>query len=187
MLSLYPKTGLQCLASGSANDPPFPHSSPSSCFTAAVADELAKQDGRKTVSVNDVMGGLRLMEFPDDIAEEVRKELKAFRNTESAKKAAALGRKEANAANASGDVGAGADEEEEDDEDEEDEATREMRADEGEREVVDTQPLDLPPARPGGEADVDEEDEDTEQRMVAEGVEDEDENEDEDEDMAERP
>lgn len=123
-------------------------------FAAAVSDELAKQNARKTISVSDVLEGLGLMDFPEDIRSEVKSHLKAFRQSQSDKKAGKAVKGDA--------AGAGGEDDEDEDEEEGDAETQETT----------TRPdtVEEPPAKPTGEQDVDEEDEDTEQRMVEEGA-----------------
>lgn len=137
-------------------------------LAAAVSDELAKQNTRKTVSVSDVIEGLGLMEFPEDIRAEVKANLKVFRQLEADKKAAAGSKSAGGAADAStADAG---------DDDEEDPADDDEQQDESERQVQSATTAaggeEQPVARPADEKDVDEEDEDTEQKMVGEGAQD---------------
>lgn len=154
-------------------------------YLAAVADELAKQSSRKTISAADVIEGLGLMEFPEEIRTQLRKEVKEFRSLEQAKKKKA----QASAAGEGGGAaetitapGAGEEDDEDDegDEDAGDNAGMATREEEGQAGLDKDADLEQPPARPQGELDVDEEDEDREERMVAEGAE---EGDEEDEEM----
>ncbi|CAO1617779.1 unnamed protein product [Parajaminaea phylloscopi] len=167
-------------------------------YLAAVSDELAKQANRKSITPTDVVEGLSLMEFPESVRTQLKKEIREFRDIEGKKKNAASARKAAasNAADASATVApaaAGADEEEEGDEDEEDDdmakpealgpnvtsSATALSSETDERLVRETDDpaaadrdagLEQPATKPVDEIDVDEEDEDTEQRMVDEGA-----------------
>ncbi|CAO1619778.1 unnamed protein product [Sympodiomycopsis kandeliae] len=141
-------------------------------YLAAVSDELAKQNSRKTVSVSDVIEGLGLMEFPQEIRAEVKANLKAFRQLEADKK------NKSKSSNATAEENKADEEQEDDDEEQEEQEEEEEEAD-----ATTTTTIAPPPAAGGNttvdadaeEQEQDDEDEDTELRMVQEGIDDEDE------------
>lgn len=155
-------------------------------YLAAVSDELAKQNTRKSITPNDVVEGLSLMEFPEEIRTQLKKEIREFRNLEAQKKDAATARKAA----ASGGVGGSVQPDDDEEEEAEDAAgieggdesgatsaigpagpgTLVPEADDGQAAQEKDADLEQPPARPSGELDADEEDEDKEERMVEEGA-----------------
>ncbi|PWN23093.1 histone-fold-containing protein [Microstroma glucosiphilum] len=146
-------------------------------YLAAVADEIAKQDSRKTISTQDVLEGLALMEFPAEVQSKLKAELKAYRSSQEQTK-----REKAEAA-ASGSAlpaGAGGEDGEEEEDDEEEAVMADAADGEEQTSMMLGEGEERPRAQPAGEQDVDEEDEDTEQRMAEEGA---DEGEEEDEEM----
>ncbi|PWN30150.1 histone-fold-containing protein [Jaminaea rosea] len=96
-------------------------------YLAAVSDELAKQNNRKTIMPVDVVEGLGLMEFPEEIRQELKREVREFKVLEEEKKKRAPG---GGGATAGGDAspGPGEDGEEEGGDEEEGGAARDTSA-----------------------------------------------------------
>lgn len=87
-------------------------------YLAAVSDELAKQNNRKTIMPVDVVEGLGLMEFPEEIRQELKREVREFKVLEEEKKKRAPG---GGGATAGGDASPGPGEDGEEDGGDEDE------------------------------------------------------------------